>query len=150
MNHASLFRMSSVASPKQSLSKISGYRPHKVSQIESLPQTWVIKPTMLARSEDKRRATDGQRRAVCERGERARDSARERPNTRKYASKQSDSTVSTCRSCSHSKRLFVGMQSERCTSLLVIHRVVNVDGLWGIQSHEFHDVQQSKGRERSY
>ena len=99
----SVEEVSLVASPKQSLSKICGYRPHKVSQIESLPQTWVIKPTMLARSEDKRRAYHGQRRAVCERGERARDSARERPNTaRKYASKQPDSTVSTCRSCSHS------------------------------------------------
>ena len=64
MNHASLFRMSLVASPKQSLSKISGYRPHKVSQIESLPQTWVIKPSMLARSVYTRKGRDGQWKTV--------------------------------------------------------------------------------------
>ena len=50
MTEASQFNSSLLASPKQSLSKICGYRPHKVSQIESLPQTWVIKPKMLARS----------------------------------------------------------------------------------------------------
>ena len=72
MNHASLFRMSLVASPKQSLSKICGYRPHKVSQIESLPQTWVIKPTMLARSVYTRKGRDGQWKTVSARSTRAR------------------------------------------------------------------------------
>ena len=73
MNEAFETISSLLASPKRSLSKICGYRPHKVSQIESLPQTWVIKPTMLAHNMDRRRENDGQRRAVCEERERARE-----------------------------------------------------------------------------
>ena len=50
ISNAFIHNMSLVASPKRSLSKISGYRPHKVSQMESLPQTRVILPTTFTPS----------------------------------------------------------------------------------------------------
>ena len=66
ISNAFIHNMSLVASPKRSLSKISGYRPHNVSQIESLPQTRVIKPSMLARSVYTGAGRDGQWTTVSE------------------------------------------------------------------------------------